>query len=125
MPPVSKRGLTLAAAAALTLAGPLAAAKLPGRAIARATGSGPSAIAVAHGQVDHPLALYARLAGKVATASILIECLVGKEATPRSYERRRPGLYRLAVIPADAEICHVTVTAYGRGRIVAEARAVT
>lgn len=112
--------------AALSLAVSLhAATKLPGRPIARATGSGASALAVAHGQVDRPLALYGRLTGKVTTASILVECLVGTEATPRTYERRRAGLYRLPVVPAGADVCHVTVTAYGRGRIVVEARAVT
>lgn len=113
-------------AALMSLAAPLdAATTLPGRPIARSTGSGASALAVAHGQVDRPRALYARLTGKVTTASILVECLVGTEATPRTYERRHAGLYRFPVAPAGADVCHVTVTAYGRGRIVAEARAVT
>jgi hypothetical protein len=37
--------------------------------------------------------------------------------------KRRPGLYRFPVKPAPSDICHVTATVSGRGKIVAEVRA--
>lgn len=98
-------------------------AKLPGFVIARSKASGKNALVVAHGQVDSPTALYARLTGKVQEATILVECLVGQESTPKSYERRRAALYRFAVLPAGADVCHVTATVSGKGPIVAELRA--
>ena len=101
----------------------LPGAKLPGFVIARSKASGKSALVVAHGQVDRPTALYARLSGKVTQATILVECLVGEESTPKTYERRRAALYRFAVIPDSADVCHVTATVSGRGPIVAELRA--
>jgi len=111
-------------AIALVLASTLTAATLPGRRIAIASGSGAFAIAVAHGQVNTPKALYARLTGKIGSATVLVECLEGLESTPITYDRPRPGLFRFAVKPAGADICHVTATVSGRGKIVAELRAV-
>ncbi len=98
-------------------------AVLPGKIIARATGKGPFAFAVAHGQIDRPTGLWARLVGKVGEASVLVECLVGTEPTTVTYTRQRAGLYRFPVEPATADICHVTVTLNGRGKILAEVRA--
>jgi hypothetical protein len=111
------------AAVCVVLASTVAAAPLPGKRIARATGSGPFAIAVAHGQVNTPKALYARLAGKIGNATVLVECLEGIESTPITYARPRAGLFRFPVMPAGADICHVTATVSGRGKIVAELRA--
>jgi hypothetical protein len=117
-------GLVLAAIA-LVLAAPTAArTKLPGTVIARATGNGAYAIAVAHGQVERPKALYARFTGRLSEATVLVECLTGGEPTAVTSLRRRPGLFRFPVKPVDAEICHVTATLSGTGRIVAELRAV-
>jgi hypothetical protein len=112
-----------AALVALVLASTVAAASLPGKRIALARGSGPFALAVAHGQINAPQALWARLVGKVGEASILVECLVGTEPTTLTYVKRRAGLFRFPVKPAPADICHVTVTLNGRGKILAEVRA--
>jgi opacity protein-like surface antigen len=101
-----------------------AAPPLPGKRIARATGSGAFAIAVAHGQVTTPKALYAKLTGKVGDATVLVDCIEGLEPTPITYARPRAGLFRFAVKPEGADICHVTATVSGRGKIVAELRAV-
>ena len=87
-------------------------------------GSGPFAIAVAHGQVNTPGALYAKLSGKVGDATVLVDCLVGTESTQITYHRPRAALFRFPVKPAGADICHVTATVSGRGKIVAELRAV-
>jgi hypothetical protein len=111
------------AIAALVLASSVAAATLPGKRIAIARGSGPFALAVAHGQINKPTGLWARLTGKVGEASVLVECLVGTEPTTVTYVKRRPGLYRFPVKPAPSDICHVTATVSGRGKIVAEVRA--
>ena len=70
-----------AAAIAVVLASTVTAATLPGKRIAIARASGPFAIAVAHGQVNTPKALYAKLTGKVGDASVLVDCLVGTEST--------------------------------------------
>jgi len=99
-------------------------AKLPGFVIARGKASGKNALVVAHGQVDRPRALYVRLAGKVKEATVLVECLVGEESTPRTFERKRAALYRFAVVPDGADVCHVTATVFGKGPLVAELRAV-
>jgi hypothetical protein len=106
------------------LALPAGAATLPGKRIAIARDSGPFAIAVAHGQVAAPKALYARLSGKVGDATVLVDCLVGTESTPITYHRPRAALFRFPVEPTHADICHVTATVSGRGKIVAELRAV-
>ena len=106
------------------LALPAGAATLPGKRIAIARGSGPFAIAVAHGQVNTPKALYAKLSGKVGDATVLVDCLVGTESTPITYHRPRASLFRFPVKPANADICHVTATVSGHGKIVAELRAV-
>ena len=118
-----KRALT-AAAIAVVLASTVTAATLPGKRIAIARGSGPFALAIAHGQVNTPKALYAKLTGKVGDATVLVDCLVGTESTPITYHRPRAALFRFPVKPAEAEICHVTATVTGRGKIVAELRAV-
>jgi len=101
----------------------VAAATLPGKRIARATGSGAFAIAVAHGQVNTPKALYAKLTGKIGDATVLVDCIEGLESTPITYIPPRAGLFRFAVKPEGADICHVTATVSGRGKIVAELRA--
>ena len=98
-------------------------AALPGKVIAKAAAKGPFAIAVAHGQIDRPAALWARLVGRVGEASVLVECLVGTESTSVTYTRRRAGLYRFPVKPAPSDICHITVTLAGRGKVLAEVRA--
>jgi hypothetical protein len=74
--------------------------------------------------VNTPTALYARLTGKIGDATVLVECLVGTEPTPITYHRTRAGLFRFPIKLAGADICHVTATASGRGKIVAELRAV-
>jgi hypothetical protein len=112
------------AAIAVVLASSVAATTLPGKRIAIARGSGPFAIAVAHGQVNAPKALYAKLSGKVGDATVLVDCLVGTESTPTTYRRPRAAFFRFPVKPAAADICHVTATVLGRGKIVAELRAV-
>jgi hypothetical protein len=112
------------AAIAVVLASTLTAATLPGKRIAIARGTGPFAIAVAHGQVNTPKALYAKLSGKVGGATVLVDCLVGTESTPNTYHRPRAALFRFPVKPAGADICHVTATVSGHGKIVAELRAV-
>ena len=56
---------------------------------------------------------------------MLVDCLVGTESTPNTYSRPRAGLFRFPVKPANADICHVTATISGRGKIVAELRAVS
>ena len=112
-----------AAAIAVLLASTVTAATLPGKRIARATGSGAFAIAVAHGQVNTPRALYAKLTGRIGDGSVLVDCLVGTESTPATYVRARAGLFRFPVKPVGADICHVTATISGRGKIVAELRA--
>ena len=119
--------LTALLLTALVLAATAAASqspKLPGFVIARSKASGKNALVVAHGQVDRPTALYARLTGKVKEATILVECLVGQESTPRTFERRRAALYRFTVVPDGADVCHVTATVFGKGPLVAELRAV-
>lgn len=98
-------------------------AALPGKVIAKATARGPFALAVAHGQIDRPTGLWARLVGRVGEASVLVECLVGTESTAVTYTKRRAGLYRFPVKPASSDICHITVTLNGRGKILAEVRA--
>ena len=98
-------------------------AALPGKVIAKATAKGPFALAVAHGQVERPTGIWARLVGKVGEATVLVECLVGTEPTTVTYTKRRAGLYRFPVKPAPSHICHVTVTLNGRGKILAEVRA--
>jgi hypothetical protein len=118
-----KRALGAAVVAAL-LACPVTAAPLPGKRIALAKGSGAFAIAVAHGQVNTPKAIYAKLSGKIGDGSVLVDCLVGTESTPNTYLRPRAGLFRFPVKPAGADICHVTATISGHGKIVAELRAV-
>jgi hypothetical protein len=118
------RRAVAAAGVALVLASTVAAAPLPGKRIAIARASGPFAIAVAHGQVNRPTALYAKLSGKVGDASVLVDCLVGTESTPSTYQRPRAALFRFPVKPANADICHVTATVSGSGKIVAELRAV-
>jgi hypothetical protein len=115
---------TLAMALTALASLPVGAATPPGKVIARAKGSGSYAIAVAHGQVDQPRALYARFTGKIGEATTLVECLTGIEATSKTYGRRSAGTQRLPVKPAGSDTCHVTATAYGSGRIVAEIRAV-
>jgi hypothetical protein len=113
-----------AAAIAVVLASTVTAATLPGKRIAIARASGPFAIAVAHGQVNTPRVLYAKLSGKVGDASVLVDCLVGTESTPNTYHRPRAALFRFPVKPEGADICHVTATVSGSGKIVAELRAV-
>jgi len=98
-------------------------AVLPGKVIAKAAAKGPFAIAVAHGQIDGPAALWARLVGRVGEASVRVECLVGTESTSVTYTRHRAGLYRFPVKPAPSDICHITVTLAGRGKVLAEVRA--
>jgi hypothetical protein len=100
------------------------AATLPGKRIALARGTGTFAIAVAHGQVDTPKALYAKLSGTIGDGSVLVDCIEGIESTPVTYVRSRAGLFRFAVKPVGADVCHVTATISGRGKIVAELRAV-
>jgi hypothetical protein len=112
------------AAIAFVSASSVTAATLPGKRIAIARGSGPLAIAVAHGQVATPKVLYAKLSGKIGDATVLVDCLVGTESTPNTYHRPRAALFRFPVKPAGADICHVTATVSGRGKIVAELRAV-
>jgi hypothetical protein len=114
----------VAAAIAAVLASTVAAAPLPGKRIARATGSGSFAIAVAHGQVNTPTALYAKLSGKIGDGSVLVDCIEGIESTQVTYIRARPALFRFPVKPEGADICHVTATISGRGKIVAELRAI-
>ena len=114
----------VALAIACTVALSASAATLPGKRIAIARGSGPFALAVAHGQVATPKALYAKLSGKIGDATVLVDCLVGTESTPITYQRPRAALFRFPVRPAGADICHVTATVSGRGKIVAELRAV-
>ncbi len=114
----------LAAFLLVTTATASEGAKLPGFVIARSKASGQNALVVAHGQVDQPTALYVRLTGKVKEATVLVECLVGEESTPRTFERKRAALYRFAVVPDGADVCHVTATVFGKGRLVAELRAV-
>jgi hypothetical protein len=111
-------------AVAVVLVSTVGAATLPGKRIARASGSGAFAIAVAHGQVNTPKALYAKLTGRIGDGTVLVDCLVGTESTPTTYVRPRAGLFRFAVKPAGANVCHVTATISGRGKIVAELRAV-
>jgi hypothetical protein len=113
-----------AAAIAVVLASTVAAAPLPGKRIARATGSGPFAIAVAHGQVDTPTALYAKLTGKIGEGTVLVDCIEGIESTQFTYVRSRAALFRFPVKPEGADICHVTATISGRGKIAAELRAI-
>jgi hypothetical protein len=113
-----------AAAITLVLVSTVVAAAMPGKRIARATGSGAFALAIAHGQVKTPKALYAKLSGKIGDGTVLVDCLVGTKSTPITYLRPRAGLFRFAVKPAGADICHVTATISGRGKIVAELRAV-
>ena len=108
---------------AVVLVSTVGAATLPGKRIALAKGSGAFALAIAHGQVSSPKALYAKLTGKIGDGTVLVDCLVGTESTPTTYVRPRAGLFRFAVKPAGADICHVTATISGRGRIVAELRA--
>ena len=55
---------------------------------------------------------------------MLVDCLVGTESTPNTYHRPRAALFRFPVKPANADICHVTATVSGSGKIVAELRAV-
>jgi hypothetical protein len=74
--------------------------------------------------VNTPKLLYAKLTGKVGDGTVLVDCLVGTESTPITYVRPRAGLFRFAVKPEGADICHVTATIAGRGKIVAELRAV-
>ena len=121
-PPVHRVLGTLVVALAIGVASSSGAA-LPGTVIAKATARGPFALAVAHGQVDRPTGLWTRLVGKVEEASVLVECLVGTDATAVTYTKRRPGLYRFPVKPAPSDICHITVTLNGRGKILAEVRA--
>jgi hypothetical protein len=111
-------------ALAVVLVSAVTAATLPGKRIAIARASGPFAIAVAHGQVNTPKVLYAKLGGKVGDATVLIDCLVGTESTPITYHRPRAALFRFPVKPAGADVCHVTATVSGSGKIVAELRAV-
>jgi hypothetical protein len=118
-----KRALGVSAIAVM-LASTVSAAPPPGKRIALARGSGAFAIAVAHGQVKTPRALYAKLSGKIGDGSVLVDCLVGTESTPNTYVRPRAGLFRFPVKPAAADICHVTATISGHGKIVAELRAV-
>jgi hypothetical protein len=118
------KAVPCALAIILALAATAYGAKPPGTVVARKAATGSFAIAVAHGQVARPKALYARFIGKVTLATILVECLVGSESTSTTYKRPRAGLYRFAVKPAEADVCHVTATLYGSGRIVAEIRAV-
>ena len=113
---------TLVVALAIAVASSSSAA-LPGKVIARATGKGPFALAVAHGQIERPTGLWARLVGRVGEASVLVECLVGTAPTTMTYTRRRAGLHRFPVRPAPSDICHVTITLNGRGKILAEVRA--
>jgi hypothetical protein len=116
--------VALAIACTLALSASAATATLPGKRIAIARASGPFALAIAHGQVNSPKALYAKLSGKVGDATVLVDCLVGIESTQNTYHRPRAALFRFPVKPADADICHVTATVSGRGKIVAELRAV-
>ena len=118
------RRVVAAAIVAVALASTVAAAPLPGKRIAIARGSGPFALAIAHGQVNTPKALYAKLSGRIGDATVLVDCLVGTESTPITYHRPRASLFRFPVKPADADICHVTATVTGQGKIVAELRAV-
>ena len=113
-----------AAAVGVVLASTVVAAPLPGKRVARASGSGAFAIAVAHGQVDTPKALYAKLTGKIGVGTVLVDCIEGLESAPVTYVRPRAGLFRFPVKPEGADICHVTATISGRGKIVAELRAV-
>jgi hypothetical protein len=122
--PVAAAIVLVFAAIVLVFAATAIAAPVPGKRIARATGSGAFAIAVAHGQVSTPKALYARLSGTISDATVLVECIEGLESTPITYDRPRAGLFRFAVKPAGADICHVTATVSGRGKIVVELRAV-
>jgi hypothetical protein len=75
--------------------------------------------------VATPKTLYAKLGGKVGDATVLVECLVGTESTSITYHRPRAALFRFPVKPAGADICHVTATVSGSGKIVAELRAVS
>ena len=49
---------------------------------------------------------------------MLVDCLVGTEVDTITYHRPR-ALFR-SVKPAEAEICHVTATVTGRGKIVGD-----
>ena len=118
-----RRVLGTLAVAAL-LASTVTAATLPGKRIALAKSSGAFALAIAHGQVNTPKALYAKLSGMIGDGSVLVDCLVGIDSTPITYVRSRAGLFRFPVKPTDADICHVTATISGRGKLVAELRAV-
>jgi hypothetical protein len=116
--------LFLAAIVIAFAASSSAATKPPGTVVAKRADTGSFAIAVAHGQVARPKALYVRAIGKVTLATILVECLAGGEPTGATYVRRRAGLHPVPVKPKDAALCHVTATIYGSGRIVAEIRVV-
>ena len=120
--PVHRALGTLVVALAIGVASSTSAT-LPGKVIAKAAAKGPFAIAVAHGRINRPTGLWARLVGRVGEASVLVECLVGTKPTTVTYTRRGAGLYRFPVKPAPSDICHITVTLNGRGKILAEVRA--
>ena len=109
---------------AVVLVSTVGAATLPGKRIALAKSSGAFALAIAHVQVNTPKALYAKLSGQIGDGTVLIDCLVGTESTQNTYRRTRAALFRFPVKPTGADICHVTATISGRGKIVAELRVV-
>jgi hypothetical protein len=101
----------------------VASAALPGHRVASKTASGQFAVTAVHATVKHPHAVYLRLVGRISSGTIVIACSRGFAISSNSYNRNRPGLYRVPIRPARANSCQLVASAGGSGRITVELRA--
>ena len=109
---------TLAVAVIGLAAVSIAYAALPGRVVASKSATGQFAVTAVNATVKKPKGIWVNLIGKgVDNGLAVIACSRNFTVSSNSKDMNGPGVYRLPILPARADTCHVTASVGGGGRV--------